>query len=291
VATRVQLSDPWADWIRRRRHGADPAALERMLAFLAPVRDRVIEGADLREDDVLLDVGCGDGLIAFAALDRVATVVFCDVSQELLDLCSEHAGELGALDRCRFVRAGAERLDGIADASVDAVTTRSVLMYVEDKRAAFDEFRRVLRPGGRLSIFEPVNRFGFPEPPGRLLGYDVAPVEPLATKVKAVLYEPAARSPMLEFDERDLLALAEGFESVRLRYEAEVHARSPHDVAMPWDTFLATSGNPLSPTVGDAVEAALTAAESRELEAHLRPLVEQGHASVRLATAYLSATR
>lgn len=103
MAARVQLSDPWADWIRRRRHGDDPAALERTLAFLAPVRDRVIEGADLREDDVLLDVGCGDGLIAFAALDRVATVVFCDVSQELLDLCSEHARELGALDRCRFV--------------------------------------------------------------------------------------------------------------------------------------------------------------------------------------------
>jgi SAM-dependent methyltransferase len=59
--------------------------------------------------------------------------------------------------RCRFVLASAESLTGIADASVDVVTTRSVLIYVKDKAAALREFYRVLRPGGRISVFEPVN--------------------------------------------------------------------------------------------------------------------------------------
>jgi arsenite methyltransferase len=49
------------------------------------------------------------------------------------------------------------------------VTTRSVLIYVEDRRAAFAEFFRVLRLGGRLSIFEPINRFALPH---HLFGYD-----------------------------------------------------------------------------------------------------------------------
>lgn len=38
-----------------------------------------------------------------------------------------------------------------------------MLIYVEDKQRAFDEFFRVLRPGGRLSIYEPINRFGMEE--------------------------------------------------------------------------------------------------------------------------------
>ena len=42
---------------------------------------------------------------------------------------------------------------------MDIVTTRSVLIYVEDKRRAFEEFFRVLKPGGRISLFEPINRF------------------------------------------------------------------------------------------------------------------------------------
>jgi ubiquinone/menaquinone biosynthesis C-methylase UbiE len=44
-------------------------------------------------------------------------------------------------------------------ASVDVVTTRSVLIYVKDRARAFAEFARVLRPGGRTSLYEPINRF------------------------------------------------------------------------------------------------------------------------------------
>jgi ubiquinone/menaquinone biosynthesis C-methylase UbiE len=53
--------------------------------------------------------------------------------------------------------ASADSLADIADASVDVVTTRSVLIYVKDKAAALREFYRVVRPGGRISIHEPIN--------------------------------------------------------------------------------------------------------------------------------------
>jgi SAM-dependent methyltransferase len=56
--------------------------------FLIPVRDRVLRNAALTGDDTLLDVGAGDGRIAFGALELVGEgghVIFSDVSQDLLD--------------------------------------------------------------------------------------------------------------------------------------------------------------------------------------------------------------
>lgn len=42
----------------------------------------------------------------------------------------------------------------LKDNSVDVVTVRSVLIYVQEKQNAFREFHRVLKPEGRLSIFQ-----------------------------------------------------------------------------------------------------------------------------------------
>jgi SAM-dependent methyltransferase len=203
--------DPWAEWLRGRRHGDDEETLERTLESLAPVRDRVLANAGVAEGETLLDVGCGHGLIAFGAVELVGAsgrVIFSDVSPGLLADCRRRAEELGVLDRCRFVEAPAGELAEIDDASVDAVTARSVLIYLNDVLGALREFRRVLRPGGRLSIFEPINRFSFPEPADRLWGYDVAAVRDLADRLKAV-YErsqPTATSTLMGFDERDLVA-------------------------------------------------------------------------------------
>lgn len=157
----VAAKDKWATWLAERRHGGDPEWLRRTLEFLASVRDRVIDNARLAPGACALDVGCGDGLIAFAALDAIGPsgqVIFSDVSADLLEHCRAVAQAAGVLERCRFVEAPASDLSGIEGRSVDAVTLRSVLIYEADKAGSFKEMRRVLRPGGRLSLFEPVPR-------------------------------------------------------------------------------------------------------------------------------------
>lgn len=101
-------TDIWADWLLHRRHGGDPERLKATLDQLCPVRDRVLIYARLTDGDTLLDVGCGDGLIAFGALERssMCRVVFADISQDLLDhlhhshgRCSWQAGTCRA---CRM---------------------------------------------------------------------------------------------------------------------------------------------------------------------------------------------
>jgi SAM-dependent methyltransferase len=283
--------DRWAEWLAERRFGGDAEVRRQVLAELVGVRDRVLDAACLSPGDHLLDVGCGEGLIGFGGLARgVQRVTFSDISRDLLESCREAARELGVSDPCEFVEASADNLEGIADASVDVVATRSVLIYVKDKRSAFAEFARVLRPGGRISIFEPINRFAASGAP-TFLGYDLPGLGEITDKLRAVFeaIQPPSSDPMLDFDERDLFRLAEesGFYPVRLTLEAVAEPLTPRD----WDGFLNTSGNPNIPTLAEAIESTLTDEERDRLTAELRPKVENGRGTWRMATAYLAATK
>jgi arsenite methyltransferase len=291
--------DRWAEWLLERRFGGDAERREEVLDGLVLWRDRVLENAAVGEGDTLLDVGAGDGLIAFGALDLVGEngrIIFSDISQDLLNHSRGLAEEVGVLDRCCFVCASAGYLDGIDDDSVDAVTTRSVLIYVEDKRRAFEEFCRVLKPGGRLSIFEPINSFTYPEPSHLFHGYDVTPVADIADKVKAAygLMQPLDDESMLNFDERNLLAFAEnaGFKEVHLDYRVEIApGDSSSDRSLDWGTFVRSAPNPLSPTLEEAMTGALTPEEEVRFTTHLRPLVERAERTSRDAVAYLWAVK
>jgi ubiquinone/menaquinone biosynthesis C-methylase UbiE len=262
-----------------------------MLEGLASVRDKVLDRSRLAQGETLLDVGCGEGLIGFGALDRGAEhVVFSDISDDVLGFCREAAEALGVAERCRFVKAAAEELAGVDSASVDVVTTRSVLIYVERKHSAFAAFARVLRAGGRISLFEPINRFGSVERRTGFCGYPADGLADLAERLERVFAEiQPPTDPMLDFDERDLVRLAEraGFFPIELELRAEV--RSPE--AGPWTAFVNSSGNPKIPTFGEAMDQVLTPEERERVTRHLRPLVEQGAGTWRMATAYLSATK
>lgn len=286
--------DRWAEWLLHRRFGGDADELRRTLDVLEPIRDRVLANAAIAPGETLLDVGCGDGLIAFGALPAVGPAglaIFSDVSQDLLDHARGLAEETGVADRCRFVRASADDLALITDASVDVVTTRSVLIYVAAKQHAFDAFFRVLRPGGRISLFEPINRFGYAEPSDRFWGYDATPILNEAAQVRAVFHrrQPIDEDPMMDFDERDLLAFAEraGFGERHLEFRVDVAPHPPRR----WETFAQMAFNPTIPTLGEAMAEALTPAEAGRFATHLRPLVEAGHGAMPFAVAYLWATK
>ena len=262
-----------------------------MLEETAEFRAKVLDRAGLAEGETLLDVGCGEGLIGFGALERGAGhVVFSDISDDLLDFCREAAEAAGVSDRCSFVKAGAAELAGVDAASVDVVTTRSVLIYVKDKARAFGEFARVLRAGGRASLFEPINRFGIDEKREGFWGYPGNGLAELAARVEQVYEEiQPPDDPMLDFDERDLVKLAEdaGFFPIELELQAEIRSMEPR----PWAAFLKSSGNPKIPTIEEAMDRALTPEERERFTEHLRPLVEGGRGVWRIAHAYLKATK
>jgi len=174
------------------------------------------------------------------------------------------------------------------------VTTRSVLIYVARKQVAFAEFFRVLRPGGRLSVFDPINRFALTEVACSLFGLDVTAVADPAAKVRrAYRNVPTEQDPMLNFDERDLLRWAgtAGFTALELDYRAEVEVPEPVPTT-DWDVLKKVAPNPLAPTFEEAVADTLTAAERERFVAHVRAVLAAGTpARSTIAKAYLRGIR
>jgi arsenite methyltransferase len=281
------MSDRWTAWLLERRHGGDEERLREMLEHLGGTRDRVLDNARLGPDDVVLDAGCGDGLIAFGALERgVARVIFSDVSADLLDVCREiAAGD----PRCEFVLGSVDELP-LPDESVDVATTRSVLIYVEDKLRALRELHRVLRSGGRLSIFEPINAFEFPQPEQRFAQWDVTAVADLSNRVKAHYRSAVSDQTLIDFDERDLVRWVEeaGFAEIGMDYEVRIE---PGYRVANWEAYERSSGNPLAPTVREAAEAALGPKDARRFLDHLRSENEAGRGIDRFAFAFLWAVK
>jgi arsenite methyltransferase len=292
----VSAADHWSEWLLGRRDGEDERQRTLSLARLESIRDRVLDFTEPLADATLLDIGSGDGLIGLAALDRVGaqgSVTFCDISPPLLAHVREAVAALGKLDRADFVLASAEDLSTIPDGSVDVATTRSVLTYVADRQLAFDEMYRVLAPGGRISLFEPINRLMFPEPDDRFWGYDVGGVVDLAGKVKgafARLEHPDAAT-MMDFDERDLFAMARrsGFRSIHLELHCNlIPGRS--EVASPsLETLLKSAPNPLAPTLREALEQALDATEQARFLSCLDTALERNDSLLLWAAAFLVA--
>lgn len=66
-----ETGDKWAQWVLERSHGGDPDQKREWLARLETYREAVLRRARPNAGEALLDVGTGDGLIAFGALPLV----------------------------------------------------------------------------------------------------------------------------------------------------------------------------------------------------------------------------
>jgi SAM-dependent methyltransferase len=143
------------------------------------------------------------------------------------------------------------------DATFDAVVERSVLIYVEDKPAAVAEFHRVLKDGGRLSLFEPVNSGG----EDRWL-FDLEPIHVLHERVqrrRRRLHRVCG--PMLDFDSDSLVRMfKDRFRTVDAQREQWVWSPGSGDE---WLRSLDQQPNPLWPSQREIITQALgPAAES-----------------------------
>lgn len=152
------LPEYYADEAEHRRFlqqifddtAVDYDRIERMLAFGSGpwYRRQALRRAGLGPGMQVVDVGCGTGLLAREALGLIGptgSLVGVDPSPGMM--AQAH------LERARLVEGRAESIP-LPDASADFLCMGYALRHIDDVHAALAEFRRVLRPGGRLLILE-----------------------------------------------------------------------------------------------------------------------------------------
>ncbi|MEM1011744.1 MAG: bifunctional demethylmenaquinone methyltransferase/2-methoxy-6-polyprenyl-1,4-benzoquinol methylase UbiE [Planctomycetota bacterium] len=174
---RERLRDPHKEADKQRR-------VRDMFAAIAPSYDlnnrlwslgidqswrrKAVKLSQLKGDDRVVDVACGTGDLtilyadAVARLGKPAPVIGVDYTHEMLPPAVKKTAS-GAV----YASGDAQRLP-MSDASADVVSIAFGIRNVGDSRTAYDEFFRVLRPGGRVVVLE------FSKPTNRLIrtGYD-----------------------------------------------------------------------------------------------------------------------
>jgi arsenite methyltransferase len=101
----------------------------------------------------ILDVGCGPGFYAAELLDEVGpegSIVGVDRSPQMLAVAARRCQGRGNVE---FHEGDATSLP-VEDAGFDAALSVQVLEYVADVDAALAELHRVLRPGGRVVVWD-----------------------------------------------------------------------------------------------------------------------------------------
>jgi SAM-dependent methyltransferase len=179
---------------------------------------RKLLGPELEQGfDSALEIGAGTGYFSLnlAAAGVIADLTCTDISTGMLEVLQGNAKRLGLAD-VGTVQADAESLP-FADESFDLVIGHAVLHHLPDLERAFTEFRRVLRPGGRI-LFAGEPSF---------LGDRIARVPKRAALLLAPLWrralgaEAAARAHAHTPDHED---------ADELEGEVDIHAFSPADL-------------------------------------------------------------
>ena len=121
------------------------------------------EYAHIREGDTVVDLGSGAGNDCFVARQLTGDkgrVIGLDMTEKMIDKANKNVEKLG-FENVEFVLGDIEEIP-LDDDLADVVVSNCVLNLVPDKKLAFNETYRIIKPGGHFSISDVVTKGDLP---------------------------------------------------------------------------------------------------------------------------------
>lgn len=128
-----------------------------MAPSLRRMAQAVVDRADLRPDEAVLDIGTGTGTAAAMARGEGRRVMGIDAAPGMLEIARRE------VDGAEFREMDFSALD-LPDATFDVVMAVHALLFAQDPEATLGEWLRVTRPGGRVALSVPGPVEASPQP-------------------------------------------------------------------------------------------------------------------------------
>jgi SAM-dependent methyltransferase len=123
-----------------------------------------VTAAELKEGEIVLDLGSGGGLDCFLSAKAVGEsglAIGVDMTPEMIERATKAAENMG-IHNVEFRHGYLESLP-VEDGSVDIVISNCVINLSPDKNQVFSEIFRTLKPGGRISVSDIVSNGKIPD--------------------------------------------------------------------------------------------------------------------------------
>ncbi len=295
--------DVWHDWLTRdlHQHESDLGYSQNQ-RIINSFAKRAIDNARLEKNHTLLDAGSGEGTVSFLAIDEIGpslNVILLDISQQLLELSKRTALSKNVLNQCAFVKAPMNSMRTIVDNSVDRIITRASLAYVDNKINTLQEFLRVLKPGGMISLAEPIfqdaamnvalqkKTIDFQIGTLGKADADKVLIHRWQSTQFPDLIEEINAIPFINFSERDLVRWSEqaGFSQIHM----EFHMDEVRLIDTSWESLLHSSMHPLAPKLSQVLEDHFSQVEQDVLRELLLPKNGSHSLTAKTHMAYLTA--
>lgn len=156
-----EICKNWSNWLKKTRFSyMNELQIQQTLNWLNSIKNKVLDLADLKENQKIADFGCGSGLLGFGVLERFldkVELIFSDKFEDCIDECKKLLNEMNIENNVKFLQSDISDIK-LNSNYLDRALTRSVLVHVVQKEPVFAELFRVLKSGGYYCAFEPIIR-------------------------------------------------------------------------------------------------------------------------------------
>ena len=157
-AVEIEISEYWDERAQSYSNGVNGElkdtrhmVWEQILETLAA--DTLQQARDGGRTLRALDLGCGPGFFSILLAERDCVVDAVDASEGMLAQAQQNADAAGVLERIALHHGDVASLP-FPDNSFDLAVSRNVTWLMLDPQAAYAEWLRVLRPGGKMLVFD-----------------------------------------------------------------------------------------------------------------------------------------